>query len=124
MGEILRVGMGGLLGAIARFTVSRWLTDWFSLPHYAVTVVINCVGSLILGVLVARSYASNQPIQRHFFLAVGFCGSFTTFSTWVFDISSLARQASIPSAGGHAVLSMALGLIAFGGGLVLGRITG
>lgn len=115
------VGIGGLLGAISRFVTSRWLTTAYPLPSHIATLVINTIGSLLLGFIVARAAGSSQSARWQVFLAVGFCGSFTTFSSWILDISNLAQKASMRSATNHVIASLVLGVTAFAVGMLLGQ---
>ena len=101
--DLLLVGIGGLLGAISRFVTTRWLTTACPFPSHIATVIINTAGSLLLGLLVARATGSGQAVHGHIFLTVGFCGSFTTFSSWILDISSLARQAPLQATISHVL---------------------
>lgn len=67
------VAAGGALGALTRYGLGEWF------PHIWTTLVINVVGSLILGVLVALLI--HDKIW-YIFLGTGFCGGFTTFSSF------------------------------------------
>jgi len=118
---MLLVGLGGLLGAISRYATGRWLVAALPLPSHMVTAIINTAGSILLGLLVARAAATGTDARWQIFLTVGFCGAFTTFSSWILDISKLAEQASWRSATGHIVASLALGVAGFALGMFLGR---
>lgn len=121
MRDLILVGIGGLLGAISRFVTTRWLTTACPFPSHIATVIINTAGSLFLGLLVARATGSGQAVHWHIFLTVGFCGSFTTFSSWILDISSLARQASLQATISHVIASLILGVAAFALGMLVGQ---
>lgn len=121
MRDVTLVGIGGLLGAISRFVTSRWLTTICPLPNHIATLVINTAGSLLLGFIVARVSGSNHLVRWQAFLTAGFCGSFTTFSSWILDISKLAQQASLRSATNHVIVSLLLGVTAFALGILLGQ---
>ena len=121
MRELVLVGAGGLLGAISRFGVSRWLMAAHSVPSHFATLAINTVGSFLLGYCVARAGGSGQFARWQAFLTIGFCGSFTTFSSWILDLGRLARDSSLRSATHHMLASLALGVLAVGLGVLLGR---
>jgi fluoride exporter len=55
-------------------------------------------------------------------LSVGFCGSFTTFSTWVLDIQKLNQDSGILAAAGHSLLSVSLGMAALAAGIYLSKV--
>ncbi|MCY7292426.1 MAG: fluoride efflux transporter CrcB [Ferruginibacter sp.] len=78
--SFLLVGLGGAIGAMCRYIISViWKTNSFPFP----TLVINIVGSLVIGIVIALS-EKNNLISDHLklFLATGICGGFTTFSTF------------------------------------------
>ncbi|MEJ2005671.1 MAG: fluoride efflux transporter CrcB, partial [Cyclobacteriaceae bacterium] len=83
--NILLVGAGGFAGSICRYLVYAWLEKGRSLP--LATLTVNLAGSLILGLFIgyyiARGAESNAA---RLLLAVGFCGSFTTFSTFAMEM--------------------------------------
>ena len=118
---MLLVGLGGLMGAVSRYATGRWLVAALPLPGYIATAIINTAGSLLLGLFVARAAATGADARWQIFLTVGFCGAFTTFSSWILDITKLAEQASWRWATGHVVASLALGLAGFALGMFLGR---
>lgn len=76
--DLLAVGLGGAVGAAARFLVGRLLQ---SRPFFVPTVAVNVVGSFLFGLLVASGV--RDPVLL--FLGVGFCGAFTTFATFAVD---------------------------------------
>ncbi len=119
--DLFLVGIGGLLGATSRFLTSRWLTAAYPVPGHIATLIINTAGSLFLGFIIARAAGSSQFARWQVFLTVGFCGSFTTFSTWILDISNLAQQASLRSATNHVLASLVLGVAAFALGMLAGQ---
>jgi len=119
--EILHVGFGGLLGAVTRFMISRWLARLWTVPGHVATLVINGGGSFLLGLTLGLGTGAGRPIRGQLFLTVGFCGSFTTFSSWVSDVAALADQASPLSALDHIFVSLGLSLLLFAVGVYLGR---
>lgn len=81
--QILLIGLGGFVGSVARYFVSRlnMRLDWLSIPLGTLTV--NVAGSLLIGFLIGISEKS--PIltfELRMFLMVGLCGGFTTFSSF------------------------------------------
>lgn len=108
----LSVFLGGGLGSVLRFYLSG--LSFTSLDHLKLpTMFVNILGSAILGVLVSL-LADNKISQTHFVLfAVGFCGGLTTFSTFIYDFYSVAKQYSISYASLYALASLAFGFAAF-----------
>jgi CrcB protein len=74
--SLLLVGAGGALGSIARYAVSMLFAHYAICSHWA-TMLVNIIGSFLIGLLIPL--LSNGA---HLFAVVGFCGGFTTFSTF------------------------------------------
>ena len=74
--SLLLVGAGGALGSIARYAVSMLFAHYAICSHWA-TMLVNIIGSFLIGLLIPL--LSNGV---HLFAVVGFCGGFTTFSTF------------------------------------------
>ena len=90
----LLVGLGGFIGANARFVVARLVGALFETRFPLGTFVINVSGSFLLGVLgtlVAQKVMPNSESMR-LALGVGFLGAFTTFSTFEFETHALLRR--------------------------------
>jgi fluoride exporter len=84
--HILVVGIGGFIGAIARFFVSKHLNSILSIPLGTLTV--NLVGALFLGLI----SGSNANIVVVLLLGTGFMGAFTTFSTLKLEMLTLYKS--------------------------------
>ncbi len=74
--DFLLVGIGGALGSIARYGISL-LSSHLVISSEIATMTTNALGSLLIGIVIALSKG-----DWHLLLAVGFCGGFTTFSTF------------------------------------------
>lgn len=121
MRDLVLVGIGGVVGAISRFVTGRWLTNACPLPGHIATLVINAAGSLVLGFVVARAAGGGRLARWEMLLTAGFCGSYTTFSSWVLDILSLAERASLAAAATHALVGVLVGVVALAAGVFLAR---
>lgn len=77
----LYVALGGAVGCVSRFAVAQM--PWAKAGGFAGTLTINVVGSLLLGILLAvqQKAGSNMPAW-YYILGIGFCGGFTTYSTF------------------------------------------
>ena len=113
--------LGGALGALARWALAEVL------PHSPgswpwATLVVNLVGCLLIGVLLAVLLARfpQSPWLRPF-LAVGVLGGFTTYSTFAVDVVRLADAGRLVLAGGYLVASVLGGVLAVLTGLVAAR---
>ncbi|MDD3212658.1 MAG: fluoride efflux transporter CrcB [Eubacteriales bacterium] len=89
MRTVFAVGMGGFFGSICRYLLS--LIPYSNQHGFPVkTMVINVLGALLLGVLVGLADRYTHIHSDWFtFLQVGFCGGFTTFSTFALETTSL-----------------------------------
>ena len=91
MSAYLWVGLGGFIGSVARYAVSVGLgaapADRFPWATFAV----NCLGCLLIGLLVGASKASlSEPVRL--FLITGILGGFTTFSAFGLESLTLLRR--------------------------------
>lgn len=119
----LLVGIGGFLGANARFLVARGVITVLPTRFPLGTLLINVGGSLLLGVLgsvLAERLPPGSDMLR-LALGVGFLGAFTTFSTFELETHSLLQDSAWLAASAYVCLSVFLGLAAVRVGLMLGR---
>ncbi len=106
------VGIGGLLGANARYLVSVWAAGRFGTAFPYGTMLINVSGSFLLGLLlreVARQFGDDPDTRL--LAGTGFLGAYTTFSTFTYESVALLRQGSYGAAArnvaGNTLLSFA-----------------
>lgn len=109
------VGIGGSLGAMARFWLSGLLPSGAgsnSRPFPVGTWVVNLGGSFLLGFL-AKLYTDNLiPEWFWHFAGAGFCGAFTTFSTFGYETISLLKAKRVKTAAVYVLSSLAGGIAA------------
>lgn len=114
------VALGGALGATGRYFVSTFAVERWGVAFPYGTLIVNVVGSLILGGvagLVARS--TGLPDTVRLLVGVGFCGAFTTFSTFAVETVGLIERPSLSSALLNIAVTNALCLVAAFAGLRL-----
>ena len=90
---LLFIGAGSFAGGIVRYLLSRAVQTHSSSPFPWGTLVVNVLGCLFIGLLYGlfeRGNLLNNELR--IFLTVGFCGGFTTFSTFVHEKSSLLGE--------------------------------
>jgi fluoride exporter len=110
----LLVAVGGAIGSVARFAVGRWVDAWFSGAEFPFgTFVVNIVGSFILGILALWVLERLPPNFRGLYLlfGTGFCGGFTTFSTFEWETYKLVRDGSWWLAGFNVIGSVICGFV-------------
>jgi len=116
------VGLGGFLGANARYLLGGYISEQWGTVFPLGTFVINVTGSFILGFFLA--YAQERPWVEpgaRLLFAVGFVGAYTTFSTFEYETLRLLQERELLLAGLNIVGSVLTGAIAVFGGFVLGE---
>jgi len=113
MKQLLLVGLGGFIGSVARYLVSKLNLYWtvFSIP--VGTLTVNILGSFIIGFIVGIS-AKSEIISPGFrlFLMVGICGGFTTFSSFTLENLTLMQNGQFGSVLLYTGLSIFFGFLA------------
>jgi CrcB protein len=119
----LIIGIGGFLGANARYLLGGWIAERYGTSFPYGTLVINVSGSFVIGfflVLISERFIVH-PNWRLFF-AIGFLGAYTTFSTFSFETLALVQQRSFFQALANMVGSVVLGQVAVVAGMILARL--
>ena len=120
MMSFIYVGIGGALGAMARFGVSVWLKTAATSGFPWATLSVNIIGSLLMGLLMGWLARSGHDGLR-LFLAVGVLGGFTTFSAFSMELVGLLERREAALALLYASGSLVGGLVAFMAGYMLLR---
>ena len=119
---VLAIAAGGFLGAPARFLVDRLVADRVETDFPLGTLLINVSGAFVLGVLTGVGIAHHVPGPVTAFVGMGFCGAYTTFSTWSYETIRLLEEGEHLEAALNAFASLASGLLAAGAGIALGLL--
>jgi fluoride exporter len=116
------VGLGGFLGANARYLLGGFISERWGVVFPYGTFVINITGSFILGLFMA--YAQDRPWLEpsiRLMFAVGFVGAYTTFSTFEYETMRLIQQREIMFAMLNIFGSLLTGMVGVFGGYALGE---
>jgi CrcB protein len=84
-GSVILISLGAAFGANARYWISVWALQRIGTHFPYGTLFVNLTGSLVLGFLVAFAAQRTLPAPWRLLLAVGFCGSYTTFSSYAVE---------------------------------------
>jgi CrcB protein len=116
------VALGGAVGSVLRFLLSSVVQQRTGGPFPHGTLVINITGSLLLGFLLEYALAT-PAISREVraLLTTGFCGGYTTFSTFSYETIKLVLEGDYRRAGWYLGLSVVLSLLGAVAGLTLAR---
>ena len=116
------VGLGGFLGANARYLLGGYVSQHWGSSFPLATFIINVTGSFILGFFMA--YAQDRPWVEpgaRLLFAVGFVGAYTTFSTFEYESMRLLQEGEFLFAMVNIVGSVLTGAVAVFGGFFLGE---
>jgi CrcB protein len=119
---ILAISIGAILGANARYFLGRFVAERMGVAFPYGTLIINVSGSFLIGLLLAIvTERVVGPAWIRPALAIGFLGSYTTFSTFSYETLRLVENGSMMAAGVNVAVSVAASLIAVYLGTLLGR---
>jgi CrcB protein len=85
LARVALVGLGGALGAVARYLLGMWIATRVSPDFPWSTFLINSSGSFLIGVILGLASAGELSNEARLFLAVGVLGGHTTFSTFSYE---------------------------------------
>lgn len=114
----LIVGIGGIFGSITRFTLGRYIGKKSKGTFPIGTYIINISGAIILGIVSSLRIETNV----YLLLADGFLGSYTTFSTFMYEGFNLLREKENINAIIYITSSVILGVIGYIIGIKFGKI--
>ncbi len=117
---LVQVALGGALGAMARYLTNAAVMRWIGPGFPYGTVLVNVLGSFLMGVLVVV-LAHKAGTKFAPFLMTGLLGGFTTFSAFSLDAFVLWERGQIAVAGAYVAGSVVLSIMALVGGVLTMR---
>jgi fluoride exporter len=122
MERVAVIAVAGAIGALSRYGLQSLVNDLAGRPSVVGTLLVNLTGALLLGLLIGFSEERlNLPTFWRTAGAVGFLGSYTTFSTLMFESVDRLERGEVLLVLSYLAASILLGLALAYGGLVLGR---
>lgn len=119
MMNYLLVSAGAAIGGVLRYGVSSYIQKHISVLFPYGTLVVNVVGSFLLGIIMF--YLNDKEMignDFRLFLSVGFCGGFTTFSTFSYETLNLFRDSEF----GLAIYNVLLNILLCLAGIYLAHL--
>ena len=112
MKHILLVFLGGGFGSVLRFIIGKYLNNAENGIPYG-TFLANILGSLLIGIILGLAAKNNSLSQSQtLLLATGFCGGFTTFSTFAYENHIFLKSGDFTSFAIYTISSFVIGFLA------------
>ena len=122
MNMILSIAAGGAIGAVGRYLTMAGIGQWIGHGFPYGTLVVNIIGSLVLGSLIeifALTWSPSQELRA--FFVVGVLGAFTTFSAFSLDVVALIERGEFLPAASYIIVSVVLSVAALFLGMMIFR---
>jgi CrcB protein len=119
---LLYIAIGGALGSVLRYLTTVLVSKYWSHQFPLATFIANFLGCFLIGLFVG--YLTKNQLnesQLKWFLVTGFCGGYTTFSTFSMENMTLFQNNNTLLALGYIALSIVTGLFAVGLGLFISK---
>lgn len=121
MKQLLLVFVGGGIGSVLRFLIGKYLNNTETGIPYG-TFAANIIGSLLIGIILGLAVKQNTLSQNQIlFLATGFCGGFTTFSTFAYENHVFLKAGDFTSFAIYTIASFIVGFLAVFAGIFLAK---
>ena len=122
MKNVFLVFVGGGFGSVLRFIIGKYLNNTENGIPYG-TFLANILGSLLIGIILGYALKNNTlSSNQTLLLATGFCGGFTTFSTFAYENHVFLKSGDFTSFALYTIASFVLGFLAVFLGLYLVKI--
>ena len=119
MKQVLLVFIGGGTGSVLRYIISKFFNNSETGIPYG-TFAVNILGSLLIGIILGLATKNETLTQNHtLLLATGFCGGFTTFSTFAYENHIFLKSGDFTSFAFYTIASFIIGFLAVFTGIYL-----
>lgn len=116
--NILLVALGGAVGSVCRYLISKLSQGTFPWG----TLTVNILGSLLIGLLTGLMLRGSVSPEMKLIFVTGFCGGFTTFSTFANESFSMMRTGDVLLSALYIGVSIMVGILAVYAGLHLAEM--
>jgi CrcB protein len=118
--NIALVGLAGGIGSIARYICQKYMAQWYPHPFPIGTFIVNILGCFLIGLFYGLSERGNlMTPEWRILLTAGFCGGFTTFSSFAYENVHLLKSNDFLYFGLYTGGSVILGIAATFCGMAL-----
>jgi len=122
MKQLLLVFIGGGFGSVLRYLLGKWLNSSSDGIPYG-TFAANILGSLLIGFILGYAAKSDYLSENNtLLLATGFCGGFTTFSTFAYENHVFLKSGDLTNFALYTILSFIIGFLAVFAGMYLTKL--
>jgi len=116
------IGVGGFLGAIARYALGAYIGGRYGVRFPLGTFIINVSGSFLIGLILTLLARTTASAYWRYLVPIGFIGAYTTFSTFEYETLRAMQDGQWMTGFLNVGLSLAIGFIAVWAGAAIGRV--
>ncbi|SDZ74365.1 fluoride efflux transporter CrcB [Bizionia paragorgiae] len=119
MKNVILVFIGGGFGSVLRYGIGKYLNPNTGIPYG--TFAANIIGSLLIGLILGLAAKNMLSDNQVLLLATGFCGGFTTFSSFAYENQVFLKSMDFSSFAVYTIASFTVGFLAVFGGLFIAK---
>ena len=120
--KYLIVGVGGFLGAVARYIVATYIGSRYGVRFPYGTFVINMSGCFLIGFIVTLLARTTASQYWRYFIPIGFIGAYTTFSTFEYETLRAVQDGQFTTGLLNVAFSVVVGFVAVWARAAIGRV--